>query len=132
MLRYSKRELQREAEHLQQNRSRKKIDLKKVAFNYNKNNFRAHRVGVVGPMTNLYFQCYTLKFQKEPPNICCSHEKLNFLPLAEPPQPLLTYVTGKRLWSRDTFLDILSCPGMNMEASIKKFYYLIVDFLFRN
>ena len=89
------RDTRREAERSRQTRSRTRIDLKKAAFNYDKDcDYRMHRDVVIGPMATLCLHCRALKFQKETPGMCCSNGKVNLPPLAEPPEPLLTYVAG--------------------------------------
>ncbi|GFS97433.1 lachesin [Nephila pilipes] len=100
----------RKAERLQQNHSRTRIDLKSVAFSHDKDcNYRTHHDVVIGAMTNLFFHCHALKFQKEMFNLCCSHTKVNLPPLTEPPEPFLTY-TARATWESkhfpDTYLEI--------------------------
>jgi ATP-dependent DNA helicase PIF1 len=46
-------------------------------------------------MTYVCFHCRALKFEKETSGMCCSNGKINLPPLAEPPDPLLTYLAGE-------------------------------------
>ena len=89
------RETRREIERSRQTQSRSRIDLKKAAFNYNKDyDYKMHPDVVIGPMASLCLHCRALTFHKETPGMCCSNDEVNLPPLPEPPEPLLTYVSG--------------------------------------
>ncbi|GFU47294.1 hypothetical protein NPIL_117441 [Nephila pilipes] len=99
---------QRQAQHLQQSRSRTKIDLKNVVFNYYLiYNNRTHRNVVIGPMTNLCFQCHAFKFQKETPGIYRCNGKFNLTPMTDSLESLFTYMAGAIRESKH-FLDTYS------------------------
>lgn len=48
----------------------------------------------IGEMKFVCGFCKALKFKNEPPKICCSNGKVFLPPLNDPPQPLLSYLSG--------------------------------------
>lgn len=76
-------------------KSRTRKNLNKEAFNYNKDyNYQMHRDINIGSMNIVCPYCHALKFKKETAGMCCSNGKVILSPLDDPPEPLLTYVTG--------------------------------------
>lgn len=82
-------------QRLRQNQLRTKTDLNKAAFNYDKKyDYKIHPDVVIGSMNVVCPHCRAKKFQKETAGLCCSNGKVHLPPLVEPPEPLLTYVSG--------------------------------------
>ena len=86
---------QREVERTRQRGSKTTIDLFKAAFNYDQEyDYSVHRDVVIGSMTTLCIYCHALKFVKESPGMCCSNGKVKLSQLVEPPEPLISYLSG--------------------------------------
>lgn len=76
-------------------RLKTKTTLHKEAFNYDKNyNYKMHRDVDIGLMDIICEHCQAKKFKRETDGMCCSNGKFYLPPLIEPPEPLLTYMTG--------------------------------------
>ncbi|GFT76542.1 hypothetical protein NPIL_534861 [Nephila pilipes] len=84
-----------EAERLRQSLSKRKIDGKNVAFNYDKDyDFRRYHDVVISSMINLCFYCHSLKFQKEHLVCVASMAKSICHHWRATRTPLLIYVAG--------------------------------------
>jgi len=84
-----------EGNQLRAAQSRQRIDFQLAAFNYDKDyDYSNHPNVVIGPMSTLCFYCHALKFQKESPDMCCPNGKVKLSSLVEPPEPLISYVSG--------------------------------------
>lgn len=74
---------------------KKKDELNLVAFHYDKSyDYRNHKDVVIGPMNKVCLHCRALKFAKESPGMCCFNGKISLPPPIEPPEPLLSYLSG--------------------------------------
>ena len=98
------RQSSRERElRVQQDRRRKQesrivnqhSDLKLGAFNYNSDyDYCNHPNVVIGRMDVICNHCRAKKYKCEPAGMCCSNGKVRLLPLNEPPESLLSYLSG--------------------------------------
>lgn len=57
-------------------------------------------------MDKVCLHCLALKFQNEPPGMCCSNGKISLWPLQEPPEPLRSYLSGTTTDSRHFLQNI--------------------------
>lgn len=57
-------------------------------------------------MDQVCLHCLALKFQNEPPGMCCSNGKISLWPLQEPPEPLRSYLSGTTTDSRHFLQNI--------------------------
>jgi len=90
-----------EGNQLRAAQSRQRIDFQLAAFNYDKDcDYSNHPNVVIGLMSTLCFYCHALKFQKESPGMCCSNGKVKLSSLVEPPEPLISYVSGNTALSK--------------------------------
>lgn len=77
-------------------RSTKRFDLKLSVFHYSKDYvYRNHKDDVViGLLNKVSLNCRVLKFAKKSPGMCCSNGKMVLPPVIEPPETLLSYISG--------------------------------------
>ena len=58
---------------------------------------------VIDEISTMYLHCQALKFRREMPGMRCFNGKVNLPPLAEPPEPLLTFTWLELIWNPNTF-----------------------------
>lgn len=98
--------IQNEKDRKRISNSRKNKNWINEAFNYDclKEYNKSTDVSI-GEMNIVCVYCRSLKFPKEPPKVCCSNGSVSLTPLKEPPEPLLSYVSGNNNYD---FLNIFS------------------------
>lgn len=74
-------------------------------FNYF-HTYSKHPNVSIGKMDKLCLDCHALKYQREPPGMCCSKGKISLLPLNEPSEPLQSYVSGITVISKHFLTNI--------------------------
>lgn len=75
--------------------NRLSIDLYKAAFEYNANiDYQNHRLIQIGSMDQVCACCQAFKFSNESAGICCANGKLRLPVLPQPPEPLLSLLSG--------------------------------------
>ena len=89
------RTVRNEVNRSRQAQSRTRSTLTNAAFHYDKDyDYRLDENILIGQMDILCIHCRALKFRKETTGMCCINGKIHLPLLLEPPEPLLTYVTG--------------------------------------
>lgn len=77
------------------------------AFNYKEDiDYKVHPNIIIGKMDKQCVYCAALKYDKEPPGMCCANGKVELPPLIDPPEPLLSYVKGNDTLSKHFLLNI--------------------------
>jgi len=70
-------------------RTRPWVDKAMAAFNYSSDiNYTADQIVSIGNMSKLCRFCFSLKWQAEPPGLCCNSGKIRLPSLGDPPQPI--------------------------------------------
>lgn len=72
------------------------LNIERAAFRYDPNiQYSAHPSVQFGEMSVVCQHCNALKFEKEPPGLCCAGGKVKLPELLPPPEPLRTLLYGE-------------------------------------
>jgi len=83
------------------------IHFRKAAFSYDPLiNYHQHATVSIGKMDITCQNCFALKWQLEPPGMCCANGKVVLPPLISPPEPLGTLLSGETLSSKHFLQNI--------------------------
>jgi hypothetical protein len=71
------------------------MDWSLSGFNYNPNyNYTSDRIVLIGRMSSICQKCNANKWPRESPGLCCFNGKVDLPVLAEPPEPLKSFLSG--------------------------------------
>lgn len=88
-------------------RQQDRSSFNRIAFEYNADfEYSSHPKVVIGSMNKMCMHCNALKFQNEPPGMCCGNGKVKLPELQPPPEPLSTLVAGITPESKHFLLNI--------------------------
>lgn len=95
------REIQNEEQRAARRASRaaihntNRISFMRLAFNYDPTiDYNVHPNINIGSMDQLCVHCKAFKYKKETPGLCCANGKVKLPELSQPPEPLLSLVSG--------------------------------------
>lgn len=72
------------------------LNIERAAFQYDANiEYSAHASVQIGQISVVCPHCNALKFQKEPPGLCCANGKVKLPELLPPPEPLRRLLYGE-------------------------------------
>lgn len=77
------------------NSSNNRASLNRAAFSYDVSiDYSNYQCVLIGSMNSVCSYCKALKYKNEANGLCCANGKVKLIPLAPPPEPLYSLVSG--------------------------------------